>query len=123
MVNAIADRNQLAFIRIRDMWQPEYCDPMLNAYARLYIARGLEAFSTRVKAIEAFRDAAAFAEQAQVNKAQFEALQDLERLERDHRVRVRPAFRPAQPLPEVLQPITQALSEIYVLAETQANAQ
>jgi len=116
--NAIVDDNEVAFTRLRNMWQPEYCDAHLNAYARLYVARGLERFSTREHAIEAFRDAASYAEKAEIHKAQFEALHDLERLERDISEDTHKMSRASHPLPEVLQPLTQALSEIYILAAT-----
>jgi len=111
MLVAVFEGDQTEFERRRAQWQPQYCSALTNAYARFFIARGLERFATTREALSAYADAVDFAERAGIHMAQFEALKELERLKQS--TNVRGATTTARPLPRSLMPISDILSQLH----------
>jgi tetratricopeptide (TPR) repeat protein len=79
--HAVLDENRDSFNRWCDNWSPRQCTAMVNAYGKLYFARGIELFKGRTLALSAFHETAKYAAETGIRRAELEALHEIERLE------------------------------------------
>lgn len=115
MFFAASTGDQLLFTTYKNQWQPDICDPVLNASAWFTIAQAAEHFGTKSEALAAYEAAVDFAAQKHVHHIEFDALKRIDEI-RNSGQETPSESCTYSPMPSFLSPVADALFDEYLLA-------